>query len=42
MNVSVGINTNDYAGNKWDNVKTAVYNAVAAEYAGYCAAHTCP
>ena len=42
MNVSVGINTNDYAGNKWADVKTAVYNAVAAEYTGYCATRTCP
>ena len=42
MNVSVGINTNDYAGTKWGDVKTAVYNAVAAEYTGYCATRTCP
>ena len=42
MNVTVGINTNDYGGNYWLNIRDAVYNAVATEYAGFCLQSVCP
>ena len=42
MNLSVGINTNDYAGALWTDVKTEIYNVVAREYEGYCAKYVCP
>jgi len=43
LNVSVGITTNAYASpsSLWDNIKTAVYNAVEQEYLSYCATNNC-